>query len=117
MKNTTLIKKLEKLVRENKEIENYSCYVAYDSPDFVLQYITGINYNTDFHCINFEYPQYLGQQTIKTKELLKLLRQYNKKDVEIIDIEYSNYELKEIEVKNRKYSIDLYLVFKNRFEI
>lgn len=118
LKNTTLIKKLENLIKENKEIENYNCVVAYDSPDFVVPAITGVNYNTDFNCINFTQPQYLGDKTIKVKELLKELRKYNKKGVEIIDIEYSNYILTELIPQTNIHNIkNLYFVFKNRWEV
>lgn len=118
LKNTTLIKKLENLIKENKEIENYNCVVAYDSPDYIVPDITGVNYNTDFNCINFKQPQYLGDKAIKVNELLKELRKYNKKDVEIIDVEYSNYILTELTPKQEKYNINnLYFIFKNRWEV
>lgn len=118
LKNTTLIKKIENLIKENKEIENYNCIVAYDSPDFVVPTIKGINYNADFNCINFRFTEPFETKAIKVKELLKELRKYNKKDVEIIDVEYSNYILTELTPKQEKYNINnLYFVFKNRWEV
>ena len=118
LKNTTLIKKLENLIKENKEIENYYCVIAYDSPDFIVPNITGINYNKDFNCINFTQPQNFGDKTIKTSQLLKELRKYNKKGVEIIDVEYSNCILTELIPKQEKYNINnLYFIFKNRWEV
>ena len=118
LKNTTLIKKLENLIRGNKEIENYNCYVAYDSPDFVISRIAGINYNTDFNCINFKFTEPFETKAIKVNEMLKELRKYNKKGVEIIDNENSNYFLTELITKQEKNNINnLYFLFKIRWEV
>ena len=117
LKNTTLIKKLENLIKENKEIENYYCVIAYDSPDYIVPDITGVNYNTDFNCINFTQPQYLGDKAIKTSQLIKELKKYNKKGVEIIDVENSNYILTELKPMQEKYINNLYFIFKNRWEV
>lgn len=110
MKNTTVMQKIKKLVKDNKQIENFDCYVAYDSIDYVIQAIVDVNINIDW--INFEYPKYLGQRPLKVKDIINLLKDNNKKGKEISD-DSVMYDLKEITTNNN----DFFFIFKNRWEV